>query len=228
MDKQVEYILESLGWEPELVLKAARSNSAAIVANQFLTALVENETVVDTAKALNCGSQTLNRLIDKHLVPYFGKLNGGNETWLYKLREFAGLKKCSRCQKILKYSRFGKDVHNSSGLHTYCTSCRKEDNAQWYSLNKEYHKNYLENNRTGFNANNAKRRATKLQATPLWADLSAIRKIYAECPKGYHIDHIYPLTSDWVCGLHVVENLKPIPEKDNMTKGNRYIKEIHG
>lgn len=179
-------------------------------------------------KALNCGIQTLNRLIDRHLVPLLGKLNGGNETWLYVLRTLAKIKRCSSCKEVYSHSLFGKDSHTSDGLAYECSSCKKTINEVWYSNNKEYHRKYLEDHRAAYNARNAKRRAAKVQATPSWSDLKRIESVYAQCREGYHVDHIYPLISDWVCGLHVPENLQIIPMKDNLSKSNRYIEELHG
>jgi len=67
----------------------------------------------------------------------------------------------------------------------------------------------------------AKRRAAKLQATPAWADLKKIEEIYLNCPPGHHIDHIFPLISPIMCGLHVESNLQILPAKENISKGNR-------
>ena len=226
--EQVKRILKALDWDSAFVLKTARSNSPAITAEQFVSALVDNTTVVATSKALNCGQQTLNRLIDRHLVPQFGKLNGGGETWLYKLRTFAKMRKCTSCQHILDHSEFGKDASKSDGLYSECKKCRAKNNEMWYSKNADYHKEYFQDNKASFIANNAKRRAAKIQATPSWANMSLIKDIYINCPTGYHVDHIYPLQSDWVCGLHTIDNLQILPEKENLSKGNRYIPEIHG
>lgn len=49
-----------------------------------------------------------------------------------------------------------------------------------------------------------------------------IRAIYAACPTGYHVDHIIPLNSELVCGLHVPQNLQYLPAKDNERKGNKF------
>ena len=35
------------------------------------------------------------------------------------------------------------------------------------------------------------------------------------------VDHIYPIVSDEVCGLHTLENLQYLTKYDNASKGNR-------
>ena len=75
----------------------------------------------------------------------------------------------------------------------------------------------------------AKRYARKLQATPSWANSFLIQEAYllsALRTKAtgvkWHVDHIIPLKSDFVCGLHVESNLRVIPAVANQRKNNRY------
>jgi hypothetical protein len=61
-----------------------------------------------------------------------------------------------------------------------------------------------------------------LQRLPTWADKSAIKDFYLNCPEGYHVDHVIPLQGKIVSGLHVLENLQYLPAKENMSKGNKF------
>ena len=91
----------------------------------------------------------------------------------------------------------------------------------------ERNKAYKQANPHIFNAISAKRKATKFQATPAWADLEAIKGIYLlaslnrEGGHDLHVGHIVPLQSDMVCGLHCEANLQLMPASDNISKGNR-------
>jgi len=68
----------------------------------------------------------------------------------------------------------------------------------------------------------ARHRAKQLNALPAWADLTAIDKLYAEAlATGLHVDHIYPLQGETVCGLHVPLNLHLLSRLENLRKGNR-------
>jgi hypothetical protein len=80
---------------------------------------------------------------------------------------------------------------------------------------------YKKLNRAKFTAAESKRRAAKLNACPKWADTTKLNRVYTECPKGYTVDHIVPLQSKIVCGLHVHWNLQYLLPSDNFRKGNR-------
>ena len=66
-------------------------------------------------------------------------------------------------------------------------------------------------------------------ATPIWNDKAAMAAAYAEAKRltaetgaKYVVDHIVPLKSDIVCGLHAHTNLRVIPEVENLKKNNRF------
>lgn len=76
----------------------------------------------------------------------------------------------------------------------------------------------------------AKRRATRKQATPKWADLIKIRQFYIEAKRLsdetgilHAVDHIIPLQHPLVCGLHVETNLQILTFSDNCKKSNSFV-----
>ena len=78
-------------------------------------------------------------------------------------------------------------------------------------------------------ASGAKRRTTKINATPKWADARAIQEVYDEACRieketgiRQHVDHIIPLRGKNVCGLHIAENLQVISATENIRKGNKF------
>lgn len=60
------------------------------------------------------------------------------------------------------------------------------------------------------------------KATPAWADKNELNRTYAQCPPGWHVDHIVPLRGKGVSGLHVPENLQYLPAQENYAKRNHY------
>lgn len=75
--------------------------------------------------------------------------------------------------------------------------------------------------------NKCSRRRAAMRLVP-WADQSAILTIYMQAsrmsrrsPTKHEVDHIYPLKSKWVCGLHVEANLQILPAHLNRAKKNK-------
>jgi len=64
--------------------------------------------------------------------------------------------------------------------------------------------------------------ARKQQAMPRWADVDSIYKVYANCPKGFEVDHIIPLKGKNVCGLHIAANLQYLSVFSNRSKANKF------
>lgn len=122
----------------------------------------------------------------------------------YYIFQKFGLKHCPRCHHIYDRNSFHSNKSRADGLNIYCIDCFNEDVRD---MRKEYQ---------------AGVRASKLDRTPIWADLEKIKTIYKNCPKGYHVDHIIPLQGDIVSGLHVESNLQYLLAKDNLEKSNKF------
>lgn len=113
-----------------------------------------------------------------------------------------------------------KDAIKAYGLKRYAEkrSIVAAANAKWKAANPDRRI-----------AHKAKHRATKLNATPVWANHFFILEAYDLANRRskitgfkWHVDHAVPLISDKVCGLHCEQNLQVIPAFTNMSKNNRH------
>jgi hypothetical protein len=96
---------------------------------------------------------------------------------------------------------------------------------------QKYRKTYYKNHKGKVNATVAKRRSTKLNATPSWLTefhKKQIVEIYKSCIEitkqtgvQHHVDHIVPLKGKEVCGLHVPWNLQILTATENCSKNNK-------
>ena len=84
-------------------------------------------------------------------------------------------------------------------------------------------------NKEAFAAREAARRAAQKAATPPWVNWDAVEAVYIAASERtkqtgvlHHVDHIVPLKSKIVCGLHVPWNLRVLPAFDNQSKNNRH------
>jgi hypothetical protein len=97
-------------------------------------------------------------------------------------------------------------------------------------LKNAYRKRWKEENPLQVLADNKVRRRKHRTATPPWItrrQKSEIRALYQSAilsskitGEKYVVDHIYPLRSEVVCGLHVPWNLRIITQAENLVKSN--------
>jgi hypothetical protein len=137
------------------------------------------------------------------------------------------VKICPKCTIEKSVNEFYKNRTSKDGYTFYCKMC--DSTYANTSKSKERRKQYKKDNIHKLYAYNAERRANKINATPSWYERTAIYELYKECRKisndteiKHSIDHIIPLCSKFVCGLHVLANLRIITASDNSIKSNRY------
>ena len=98
---------------------------------------------------------------------------------------------------------------------------------------REYRNAWKANNKTQVLADNKVRRRKHREATPPWLtrkQKSEIRQLYQiaitmtqTTGEQYVVDHIVPLRSHEVCGLHVPWNLRVITQEENLKKSNKLL-----
>jgi 5-methylcytosine-specific restriction endonuclease McrA len=98
---------------------------------------------------------------------------------------------------------------------------------------RAYRNNWKVQNQDQVLADNKVRRRKHRQATPPWItrkQKSEIRQLYQiaitmtkTTGEQYVVDHIVPLRSEVVCGLHVPWNLRVITREENLKKSNKMI-----
>lgn len=105
----------------------------------------------------------------------------------------------------------------------------RETRDVYREAHKDDSKKWRSNNRDLLNFNEASRRARKLKATPSWSEKNQIKRLYKlsraltkTFKEEHHVDHIVPLKNEKVCGLHCIDNLQILTQKENLTKHNKF------
>lgn len=98
---------------------------------------------------------------------------------------------------------------------------------------RQYKTKYKEQNPELYKALVSVRKRRHRNATPTWINKEqkfAMRQLYLQAQQmtkitgeRYVVDHIVPLISDEVCGLHVPWNLRVITQEDNLKKSNKLL-----
>ena len=149
-----------------------------------------------------------------------------------------GMKKCSECATERPVTEFSKDRRIPGKYRHKCMACEASKLRKWREANQQrYVENYKQRAKDRpayYNYYTAKRRARIIRATPNWddgefqelaiAEAYALAKIREFIYGGqWEVDHIVPLHSKYVCGLHVIKNLRVIPKTANREKRNKLL-----
>lgn len=156
------------------------------------------------------------------------------------------MKICTKCNDQKASSNFSKngfDLNGNQRFRSACSECekirvKKNPNRKLYSKkyrdkNPHYSKlsnreNFLKN-RDSFALRGAQRRLIKNKSKPQWANIFFMREAYNLARLRtkitgikWHVDHIVPLRSKLVCGLHCEDNFQVITAIENIKKKNIY------
>lgn len=160
--------------------------------------------------------------------------------------------KCKECVKTesAAWRAKNRDYHRQQALKWHFENRErsiarmrvnaKKNMARIVELNREWRKNNPEKAaaqskkwRQKFPARayarTIRRARAQVEATPKWANTFFMSEAYELATLrtkvtgvSWHVDHIVPLQSPLVCGLHVESNLRVITASENVRKLNRY------
>lgn len=155
-------------------------------------------------------------------------------------------KVCSTCKEDLPASRFNRNKSNADWLASRCRECDSDYKKEYYKIDyvkdreskrlKEFsrkNKKHLQEYRREYysrpevkvkkNINSINSQRRQRERIPSWESIENIKNYYLESRvKGLEVDHIVPINSDLVCGLHCVDNFQMLTREENASKGNRH------
>lgn len=130
--------------------------------------------------------------------------------------------KVSAYESKYRSSEAGKKNSRNTSSRYYKLNKHKNISDEQASSIKESKKKWKRENKGLCSHYECLRRAKKLKATPVWADKEAIKSMYDEAAcLGLEVDHMVPLVSDYVCGLHCEQNMQLLTKSQNASKSNR-------
>lgn len=136
------------------------------------------------------------------------------------------MKLCCRCNNSKPVSEFGSNKSRKDGYQPYCKQCRSVYNTHWRMDNpdkvRKSKNSWYERNVDRYRSYNAIRKSNKLKATPGWFETELVANVYKKASEfSMEVDHIVPLKSNLVCGLHCWANLQLLSQDINRSKSNR-------
>lgn len=224
-------IVKAIGMKKPSLQKLFRERGIILTPEQKKAALarrwLNHEPIVDGMK--RCSKCKENKPVDD-----FHK----NEKRLTGL-----VSSCKKCYQDFYEENSEEIKARNSNYRLKNPEKKKETDENYYKENQEYfiekatkwnknnpekvkaiHREYDKRNQPTKNSRTAFYRAQKIQATPKWLSdhqKEEIKRIYINCPKGFHVDHIVPLNGEEVRGLHVPWNLQYLTIDENLRKSNK-------
>jgi hypothetical protein len=148
--------------------------------------------------------------------------NCGNEITGKYAKKFCSLS-CSATYNNTGVQRHGRPPHKCKGCDTiipgrnvWCSNACQGRNNQKYTTEAER----LEAKRKRMREVSMRYYAKRKYQTPHDADLTAIKEFYQNCPEGYEVDHIIPISKG---GSHSIDNLQYLTSLENKRKSNKIL-----
>lgn len=192
------------------IVKTKHGKTPAISFGALCELIYYLKTITNICEELSISIKTLRKALAKSFPDIAG--NKGI-VWRVELLSKLGYRRCHRCtidKPILE--GFYNSINSRDGKSWHCKDCAKELNKAQRETNPEIIK-----------ASNRKRKAVINGSLDAGANLDLIKLIYKNCPIGYHVDHIIPVSKD---GKHHENNLCYLPALLNMRKGSKLAEDV--
>lgn len=146
-----------------------------------------------------------------------------------------GHKICNGCLKNLPISEYSYKLNGT--IYPRCKNCKSYDWSIYHEKNKQQRNNscrdYYLDNKEKFREKEKRYKLSKKGAVPIWysdLDKFILEEMHYICAQRkattnieYEVDHIIPLNSDIVCGLHWHRNWQILTVADNRQKSNKLL-----
>ena len=214
-------ILDKILDEAGLTLTDTWSKRSKYTYAKVLLALAMCPSMKEAASTLNITEDCLEHIVQRNIRKVFDT-KPYKVKWNNYLLSLSSNKHCTGCNTILSIEHFVVDNSSWDKLSNSCKCCKAIHRKSFTDNNPEYAKEHYEQHKAEYITRAIQYKTRRTLATPPWANLQEIKRIYDECPEGYHVDHIIPLQGELVSGLHVENNLRAIPALDNLRKHNKF------
>jgi dimeric dUTPase (all-alpha-NTP-PPase superfamily) len=141
------------------------------------------------------------------------------------------LSKCKPCSSKsgMLWAKNNPEKTSSISARSYRNNIHKRLTDEERAKRNIWSKLWAKNNPDKCREITRRKKAIKLSAMPKWASKDSISIIYSKVVKlsknlnqNFHVDHIVPLVSNYVCGLHTESNLQALIFDENIKKSNKF------
>ena len=158
----------------------------------------------------------------------------GLPSWCKKCNAEGGKKYYAANKETIARKAKKYRVKNKEAIASYTKKYQAENKEAIASYYKKYcaankgrvaakNKKYRAENMAHYAQLEKYRNVQKLRAVPAWFEKAAVELVYAKAQEwDMHVDHIIPLQSKTVCGLHCHANLQLLDGSLNQSKSNHY------
>lgn len=216
-DEFVSLVCEKLKIDKYTIAKKKHGNRQELTYGKVLEAIYVGKTIPGIARELNTTVRTTNRILNDYVFPQIDKAVA--KPWRTRLLELVGHKTCYICEEIKPlddfylYPSMNQGIKNRSEHMYRCKSCDTTWTLKKYKCYPYIHR-----------AANNKYRALQYNEKSMYnADEIKVKLIYKECPEGYQVDHIIPISRG---GLHNEFNLCYLTPEDNYLKRDKMPEDV--